>query len=83
MYTCNIETVQQNGCFTPFSSKFPSNIYSILFAFKSPCYCHFSWDTHPVAYYASEGGLLQGRIGGMRGEVKCLNLVNFSKKNVY
>jgi len=26
-----METVQQNGCFTFFSSKFPSNIYSILF----------------------------------------------------
>ena len=30
-YTCSIETVQQNGRFTLFSSKFPSNIYSILF----------------------------------------------------
>jgi len=54
--------------------------HTILFAFKSPCYCHFSWDTHPVAYYASEGGLLQGRLGGMRGEVKYLKPVNFSKK---
>jgi len=27
-----METVQQNGRFTLFSSKFPSNIYSILFA---------------------------------------------------
>ena len=26
-----METVQQNGRFTLFSSKFPSNIYSILF----------------------------------------------------
>ena len=32
-YTCSMETVQQNGRFTLFSSKFPSNIYSILFAF--------------------------------------------------
>ena len=30
-YTCSMETVQQNGRFTLFSSKFPSNIYSILF----------------------------------------------------
>ena len=30
-YTCSMETVQQNGRFTPFSSKFPSNIY-ILFS---------------------------------------------------
>ena len=30
-YTCSIETVQQNGRFTLFSSKFPSNIYSILY----------------------------------------------------
>ena len=28
-----METVQQNGRFTLFSSKFPSNIYSILFGF--------------------------------------------------
>ena len=28
-YTCSMETVQQNGRFTLFSSKFPSNIYSI------------------------------------------------------
>ena len=30
-----METVQQNGRFTLFSSKFPSNIYSILFAFRA------------------------------------------------
>ena len=30
-----METVQQNGRFTLFSSKFPSNVYSIL----------FGWDT--------------------------------------
>jgi len=29
-----METVQQNGRFTLFSSKFPSNIYSILFDCK-------------------------------------------------
>ena len=29
--TCSMETVQQNGRFTLFSSKFHSNIYSILF----------------------------------------------------
>ena len=34
-YTCNMETVQQNGRFTIFSSKFPSNIYSILVAWES------------------------------------------------
>ena len=28
---CSMETVQQNGRFTLFSSKFPSNIYSVLF----------------------------------------------------
>ena len=28
-----METVQQNGRYTFFSSKFPSNIYSILFVF--------------------------------------------------
>ena len=32
-YTCSVETVQQNGRFILFSSKFPSNIYSILFDF--------------------------------------------------
>ena len=30
-YTCSMETVQQNGRFTLFSIKFPSNIYFILF----------------------------------------------------
>ena len=30
-----METVQQNGRFTLFSSKFPSNIYSILFVDKA------------------------------------------------
>ena len=30
-YTCSMETVQQNGRFTLFSSKFHCNIYSILF----------------------------------------------------
>ena len=30
-YTCSMETVQQNGRFTLFSSKFHSNIYSILY----------------------------------------------------
>jgi len=30
-YTCSMETVQQNGRFTLFSCKFPSNIYSILY----------------------------------------------------
>ena len=34
-YTCSMETVQQNGPFTLFSSKFHSNIYSILFGFIS------------------------------------------------
>ena len=29
-----METVQQNGRFTLFSSKFPSNIYSILFDYQ-------------------------------------------------
>ena len=32
--TCSMETVQQNGHFTHFSSKFHSNIYSILFGFN-------------------------------------------------
>ena len=32
-YTCSMETVQQNGRFTLFSSKFLS-IYSILYAYK-------------------------------------------------
>ena len=31
MYTCSMETVQHNDRFTLFFSKFPSNIYSILF----------------------------------------------------
>ena len=30
-YTCSMERVQQNGRFTLFSSKFHSNIYSILY----------------------------------------------------
>ena len=29
-----METVQQNGRFTLFSSKFPSNIYSILYVYS-------------------------------------------------
>ena len=29
-----METVQQNGRFTHFSSKFPSNIYSILYGYR-------------------------------------------------
>ena len=32
-YTCSMETVQKNGRCTLFSSKFHSNIYSILFGF--------------------------------------------------
>ena len=32
-YTCSMETVHQNGRFTLFSSKFHSNINSILFVF--------------------------------------------------
>ena len=32
---CSMKTVQQNVRFTPFSCKFPSNIYSILFVSKS------------------------------------------------
>ena len=31
-----METVQQNGRFTLFSSKFPSNIYSILYGHTTP-----------------------------------------------
>ena len=30
-YNCSMETVQKNGRFTLFFSKFPSNIYSIRF----------------------------------------------------
>ena len=30
-----METVQQNGCFTLFSSKFPFNIYSFLCGYSS------------------------------------------------
>ena len=30
-YTCSMETVQQNGRFTLFSSNFHSNVYSILY----------------------------------------------------
>ena len=33
-YTCSMETVRQNGRFALFSSKFPSNIYSILFGYR-------------------------------------------------
>ena len=32
-YTCSMETGQQNGRFTLFSSKFPSDIYSVLLEF--------------------------------------------------
>ena len=32
------KTVQQNGRFTLFSSKFHSNIYSILFVLKPECF---------------------------------------------
>ena len=34
-YTCSMETVQQNGRLTLFSSKFPSNIFSILYVSKT------------------------------------------------
>ena len=30
-YTCSMETVQQNGRFKLFSSKFPSNLFSLAF----------------------------------------------------
>jgi len=36
-----METVQQNGRFTLFSSKFPSNVYSILYDPRS-LYIHIS-----------------------------------------
>ena len=36
--TCSMETVQQNGCFTLFSCKFHSKIYSILFGYLSQKY---------------------------------------------
>ena len=36
-----METVQQNGRFTLFSSKFPSNIYSILFVYSTFQYVHY------------------------------------------
>ena len=39
-----METVQQNGRFTLFSSKFPSNIYSILFA----------WNTAKLSVYRGQ-----------------------------
>ena len=35
-YTCSKETVQQNGYFTLFSSKFHSNIYSIFYGVNPP-----------------------------------------------
>ena len=35
-YTCSMEIVQQNGRFTLVSSKFPSNIYSILYDHTTP-----------------------------------------------
>ena len=38
-YTCSTETIQQNGRFTLFSSKFHCNIYSILFASKQQNMC--------------------------------------------
>jgi len=38
-YTCSLETVQQNGRFTLFSSKFLS-IYSILYVFNTVCTCN-------------------------------------------
>ena len=37
-YTCSMETVQQNGRSTLFSSKFHPNIYSILFSQNTPDY---------------------------------------------
>ena len=44
-YTCSMETVQQNGRFTLFSSKFLSNIYSILFAYTAMKIMHHPhWD---------------------------------------
>ena len=46
-YTCSIETVQQNGRFTLFSSKFHSNIYSILYVYTKygKLYCIFGQST--------------------------------------
>ena len=44
-YTCSMETVQQNGRFTLFSSKFPSDIYSILYAYTALQIMHHPhWD---------------------------------------
>ena len=51
-YTCSMETVQQNGCFTLFSSKFHSNIYSILFGpIVSPPIPSISYSTLSVLSY--------------------------------
>jgi len=43
MYTCSMETEQQNGRFTLFCSKFPSNIYS---KFYGPIITN--WTSEPI-----------------------------------
>ena len=45
-----METVQQNGRFTLFSSKFPSSIYSILFAYCTLFGCSIVHNLDPVLY---------------------------------
>jgi len=42
-YACSMDTIQQNGRFTLFSSKFPYNINSILFACKPFFYSPFTY----------------------------------------
>ena len=50
-----METVQQNGRFTLFSSKFPSSIYSILFVHNSPIckLTELSFFTFPIKTHPS------------------------------
>ena len=40
-----METVQQNGRFTLVSSKFHSNIYSILFALNPECFVYLKYES--------------------------------------
>jgi len=50
-YTCSMETVQQYGRFTLFSSKFHSNIYSILFVHNAFTNYNWSWKNWKISLW--------------------------------
>ena len=51
-FTCDMETVQQNSRFPLFSSKFQSNIYSILFDYWT--FKQTNWKTEITTLYVQK-----------------------------